>query len=305
MKNLFYLNPAAIIFVITFIFAPCLKSQDTLNFYSDTSVICNNVTEPDISCIFKPGPGDEGYEWTFPGYSAGIDWGTPLTEPNIGTWPITPINYSGVHWIWPRNSDGYICEHAFFRQSIIIPDPCTVESSTIEITGDNEYIVYFNGVEIGSDGDCQEPYEGDIWMTSEVYAIDPVLFQLNEEKNVLAVHTYDNHLIAGLRFHLQIELSRSPVGNLDSELSSQSSTINIFPNPILDELTITWFQPESTFTKIEMYNSEGETVKTISYRLLPVGQHAYQLKTENLKPGIYFIRLQIGTNISNKKIVKN
>lgn len=304
MKYLLFLNSAIAIFIFNVIFASCLKAQDTLNYYSDTSTICNNIAEPDISCIFKPGPGDEGYEWTFPDYSTGIDWGTPLTEPNIGTWPITPINYSGVHWIWPRNSDGINCEHAFFRQEINIPDLNTVESSYIEITGDNEYIVYFNGVEMGSDGDCQDPYEGDLWMNSEFYEIDPTLFHLNEEENVLAVHAYNNYLIAGLRFHLQIEFSRRPVSTNDYELIHNPDFINSYPNPYSDELTISWYQPKLGYTKIRIYNSEGRIVKEPLYNLLPEGKHVYQWKTENLKPGIYFIRLQSGTNISNKKIVK-
>ncbi|MCD4729031.1 MAG: T9SS type A sorting domain-containing protein [Bacteroidales bacterium] len=304
MKNILILNSAIAIFIFNVILDSSLKAQDTLNFYSDTSVICNNIAEPDISCVFKPGPGTEGYEWTLSGYSPGIDWGTPLTEPTIGTWWITPINYSSVHWIWPRNSDGFNCEHAFIRQEIYIPDINTVESSTIEITGDNEYIVYFNGIEIGSDGDCQEPYEGDIWMTSEVYDIDPDLFHLNEEENVLAVHAYNNYLIAGVRFHLQIELSRRPVGINDKEPITKSDSINFYPNPFTDELTITWNLPGSAFAKIEIYNSTGKSIKELVGGIISEGQHEFHWKTNNLPPGIFFIRMKVNNETLIQKIIK-
>jgi len=75
MKNLPNFNLAIELLIVIVIFDPCLKAQDTLNFYSDTTVICYNISEPDISCNFKPGPGSEGYEWRLLEYSAGIDWG--------------------------------------------------------------------------------------------------------------------------------------------------------------------------------------------------------------------------------------
>ncbi len=304
MKKVLILSLALAIFIFNVIFVLCLKAQDTINFFSDTSVICNNFAEPDISCIFKPGPGDEGYEWTFPDYSTGIDWGTPLTEPTIGTWWMTPINYNGVHWIWPRNSDGLSCEHAFFRKVFSIPAQSKVESCTLEITGDNEYMVYFNGVEIGSDGDCQEPYEGDIWMTSEIYEVDPNLFHLNEEENVLAVHTYDNYLIAGLRFHLQIELSRRPVGINDKEPITRSNSLNFYPNPFTEVLTITWNQTESAHTTIEIYNSAGKRIETRVSEIFSEGDHQLNWNTNSIPPGIYFIHLNINYEIITKKIVK-
>jgi len=304
MKNILILNTVIAMFIVNIILDLSLKAQDTLNYYSDTSVICNNITEPEISCVFKPGPGNEGYEWTLPDYSQGIDWGTPLTEPNIGTWPITPVNYSGVNWIWPRNSEGINCEHAFFRQEINIPDLNTVESSTIEITCDNEYIVYFNGIEIGSDGDCQEPYEGDIWMTSEFYEIDPILFHLNEQENVLAVHAYNNYLIAGLRFRLQIELSRRPVSIISNESITKSDPINIYPNPFIDELTISWNQTKSAYSQIEIWNSTGRKVKELFNNLLVEGKHIYKWKFNELPSGIYFIRLYVDDKNVTKKVVK-
>jgi len=88
--------------------------------------------------------------------------------------------------------------------------------------------------------------------------------------------------------------------------NSQSDKLDFScsPCPFTDELTISWQQQEPGYIKIEMYNSEGKTVKDTFYNLLPEGQYVYKMKTENLKPGIYFVRLQSGTNISNKKIVK-
>ena len=304
MKKILILKSALAIFIFNVIFASCLKAQDTLNYYSDTSVICNNIAEPDISSVFKPGPGNEGYEWTYSGYSQGIGWGTSLTEPTIGTWWLTPINYAGVHWIWPRNSDGFNYEHAFFRQTFIIPDLSTVESSSIEITGDNEYIFYFNGVEIGSDGDCQEPYEGDIWMTSEIYEIDPTLFHLNEEKNVLAVHAYNNYLIAGVRFHLQVELSRRPVGINNFEPNQLTGSLNIYPNPFSKSTTIEYESIQSGKIELKIYNQIGQLIEEFIQPEAQAGINKIIWQANGMPPGIYFIRLQTGNESKTKKIIK-
>lgn len=305
MKNLLYLNSTIVIFTFNVIFAPCLKAQDTINFYSDTSVICNNVAEPNISCIFKPGPGNLGYEWTFPNYITGADWGAPLTEPTIGTWWMTPVDLPGVHWIWPRNSDGLSCEHAFFRKVFSIPDHSIVESCTLEISSDNEYIAYFNGVEIGNDGDCEEPYEGDIWVTSEIYEIDPDLFFLSEKENVLALHTYDNYLIAGLRFHLQIQLSRRPLGGNDYEIEHAPDFINIYPNPFSEMLTIQYPFSDPKFQNIEIYNSTGLKIESIINNIQTADIHSYHWNTTELSPGIYIIKLQTQNESKTIKIIKS
>jgi hypothetical protein len=136
-----------------------------------------------------------------------------MIDLEIGNWGSDlPVEHPGVHWIWPRNGNGLQFEHAFFRHLFTLPCPDTlcVSSAFIDVTVDNEYIIYVNGVELGSDGDCSEPYEGDIWQTAETYDIELPLLNPWPEVNVLAIHGYNNYLIAGARYRLVVS-SGSPV----------------------------------------------------------------------------------------------
>jgi hypothetical protein len=181
-------------------------TKDTLWMMSDTTVRCYDILQPVVDCSLKAGPTDnEGYAWTLPEYTESLGWGKALTEPIIGSWYLTPINYSGVHWIWPRNGNGLQCEHAFFRQTFELPESTIVHAAILEITVDNEYIVYLNGEEIGHDGDCRNPYEGEIWQTPETYHPDSSLFKSG--LNVLAVHGFSNYYIAGARYRVSILVS--------------------------------------------------------------------------------------------------
>jgi len=92
-----------------------------------------------------------------------------------------------------------------------------------------------------------------------------------------------------------IEESLSP----DSKLQ-----INYYPNPFSNEMTITWNLPEVGYTKIEIYNATGKRIKQLVGGIIPSGKQKYHWKTNNLLPGIYFIRLQIGNEIITKKIIK-
>ncbi|MCD4682829.1 MAG: right-handed parallel beta-helix repeat-containing protein, partial [Bacteroidales bacterium] len=90
---------------------------------------------------------------------------------------------------------------------------------------------------------------------------------------------------------------------------NQNSQTNNFdltcqPNPFSDELTISWNQTESAFTKIEIYNSTGKRIKVLVSDLLSNGDHDIHWKSGDLKPGVFYIRLKVHNNASIKKIIK-
>jgi len=68
--------------------------------------------------------------------------------------------------------------------------------------------------------------------------------------------------------------------------------IHIYPNPVTDVLTIEM----SVSTDKDLYN--GRVVKT---ELLPSGRT--QMGTENLSPGLYFLRIQYGDSYTVKRVV--
>lgn len=280
------------------VFLSGLNAQDTIFFFSDTTVLSYNIDEPDISCSFKLGPGEEGLEWTLADYSEGGGWGTPLMEPEIGNWSVTPVNYPGVHWIWPRNSNGISCEHAFFRFSFSIPDSTMATSGSIEISVDNEYIVYLNGIVIGNDGDCQNPFEGDIWKTSETYQIPKELFNNDGGENILSVHGYDNWSIAGLRYQFQIILEPYPFGFNEFRSYLKLNSIHVSPNPFDEKTIITFLNNKHSNYTLSIFNYSGkkEFVKN------NITSDKIEFERGDLPAGVYLIELK-GEKVFRGKMV--
>jgi len=76
------------------------------------------------------------------------------------------------------------------------------------------------------------------------------------------------------------------------------------PNPFSDEMTISWYQVESSCTKIEIWNSTGKIVKELFNNFLSKGKHIYKWNSNELPSGIYFIRLNVDDNTVTRKVVK-
>jgi hypothetical protein len=100
-----------------------------------------------------------------------------------------------------------------------------------------------------------------------------------------------------VRIYNHVRLVRnnsSPAGlneNIDNNL------LNIYPNPVSDELTIE-IEGYSDSITFEIFNSFGQIIQRGSF----VGKNV--LQTDDFLPGIYFIRLGNGKTYGYKKIIK-
>lgn len=74
-----------------------------------------------------------------------------------GAWP----HVGSGHWIWAANplQSGIVVTQTFF-----LPDNATPQDSSIDITGDDEYQLWFNGQSIGHNDD---------WTTIKHYTLTP------------------------------------------------------------------------------------------------------------------------------------
>ena len=76
-----------------------------------------------------------------------------------------------------------------------------------------------------------------------------------------------------------------------------------YPNPFNPSTTIEFFLSEKNFTKLDVYNVIGEHVKSIVNQELDKGEHEINFNATNLPSGIYFYKLEQGTNTTLKKMV--
>ena len=88
-------------------------------------------------------------------------------------------------------------------------------------------------------------------------------------------------------------LGKSSVSNL-SQLSEEYALYENFPNPFSQNTTIRFAIPEQTFIKLEVYNSLGEKVTTLTSEEFEAGTYSFNWNAKNLPGGVYFYRIEAG-----------
>ncbi len=108
-------------------------------------------------------------------------------------------------WIWDTNVLDR--QTVRFWKSFEIPSGTRVLRARLRITGDNEYILYLDGRELGRDAEWRHLYEYDV---TEL---------LEPGKHVLAVEDYNSSREAGFMFGMQVGLSTGQVVKIKSDKS--------------------------------------------------------------------------------------
>ncbi|MCD4681193.1 MAG: T9SS type A sorting domain-containing protein [Bacteroidales bacterium] len=82
-------------------------------------------------------------------------------------------------------------------------------------------------------------------------------------------------------------------------------TLNIYPNPFTDILTVDYSVKNSGF-KILLINSIGQELKVFTQKELnPSGNNSFKMNLRELKSGTYFLKLETGNNVIIKRLIKS
>jgi hypothetical protein len=132
----------------------------------------------------------------------------------------------------------------------------------------------------------------------------PLSIYIDAQKNVgEAYFRYDFYDVNDTRIKSSITINFSLsylTGLTDEEISNFG--FNIFPNPASRNATIQ-FKSELNFREqyIEILDITGKLVET---KEIPVGTISYDLQTEDISSGVYFLRLIAeGVQVETKKII--
>lgn len=91
------------------------------------------------------------------------------------------------------------------------------------------------------------------------------------------------------------------VGINETDLNSQS--LNIFPNPATNQITIEFELAETKNVCLEIKNVLGQTIKIIS-NSFTTGNNKIDIDVSEFSSGLYFIQLQSKNKIISKKMIK-
>jgi hypothetical protein len=76
-----------------------------------------------------------------------------------------------------------------------------------------------------------------------------------------------------------------------------------YPNPFNASTTIRYTLPAPLAVKLEMYDVRGRKVTDLVDENQAAGRHAAIWDCEGVPSGVYFCRLQAGTQVITKKVV--
>lgn len=106
---------------------------------------------------------------------------------------------------------------------------------------------------------------------------------------------------------VKLNSSKTGTSNLNKQTySNKVSTdleLAIFPNPIKEKMTISYFLSKKEDVKLTLYNSWGRAVRVLQNENLPKGNHQITFLNQNLVTGTYYITLQTAQEVSTKKLL--
>ena len=143
----------------------------------------------------------------------------PLTNGVSTNAPVEPaepvtdsLSQRGSHnyqdmglWIWETNT--FDRQTVRFWKSFDVPENDTVKRARLRVTGDNEYILFLDGRELGRDAEWRHLYEYDITSL------------LTPGKHILAVEVYNSSREAGLVLGMAVGLASGRVVNVKTDSS--------------------------------------------------------------------------------------
>ena len=87
-----------------------------------------------------------------------------------------------------------------------------------------------------------------------------------------------------------------------TNIPAQYSLDQNYPNPFNPATKIRFVLPEASIVKLTVYNALGEEVTNLVNELFDAGSHEIVFNASNLTSGIYFVRMESGSFVSNRKI---
>ncbi|MCB0696728.1 MAG: T9SS type A sorting domain-containing protein [Chitinophagaceae bacterium] len=92
-------------------------------------------------------------------------------------------------------------------------------------------------------------------------------------------------------------------GTAVNEVTGNVVSVNLYPNPTTDKITVTLSDLQQAPLTIELYNITGKKISTLVEQQVQ-NANTYQFNLAENDAGVYFLKIVSGNNISYKRIVR-
>lgn len=81
------------------------------------------------------------------------------------------------------------------------------------------------------------------------------------------------------------------------------TAFDVYPNPVVGQATITFSLEKEVAVGLEIYNSLGEVVYMANKRVYGPGAHQMQIRQGSLRPGLYYVKMEIEDSSYTSKLI--
>lgn len=224
---------------------------------------------------------DGGVTWTQYDWNAWTEW--------------TPIDIEGVHFTSTTKGIAVADSGVIFRTN---DGGASWVRSSIAGPEDRLMDVWFtdasNGWIVGYHGLIFRTYDGgDSWQQ------EPVL-TTNDLNSVYFISTNLGWVVGANGTILRYG---GPAGTGEADPLPDVRDIRLYPNPASGQTTLSIEMANAQEADIELFDSQGRSIKTIFRGKLQEGHNEFKLKTHGLAEGIYRCRVALPAGITNRTII--
>jgi hypothetical protein len=89
-----------------------------------------------------------------------------------------------------------------------------------------------------------------------------------------------------------------------ASVSTAPMSLSLYPNPVVDNATISFTLPQTGNVKLKVYDMSGKLMKVLDIANMTKGYHTYSFDCSNINKGTYFLQMISGTESASAKFVK-
>ncbi len=164
----------------------------------------------------------------------------------------------------------------------------------------------WNRMDPGRIDDSDYPEDGDLLLGTGDFSLQPG----ESDTVVVSIHFIRDWDDMWLAIDVDREFCASgwdvtalPDPHIEPELPTTPVLSAVYPNPFNDRCQLEFALPAAMETRIDIYNTLGQKVRTLTSGLQEAGRHSLQVETQGWASGIYFVRMETAVSTQVQKIV--
>jgi hypothetical protein len=89
----------------------------------------------------------------------------------------------------------------------------------------------------------------------------------------------------------------------NDNFSTNDYGLQVQPNPAKNKISISFDLPSSQYARIDLFNLEGQMIRSLYNSKLNEGQFGKTFDIANIPKGIYLLKVQLNEQVTTKKLV--